>query len=49
MTSLIDEGRAVDIAYLDFSKTFDTVLHKILIEKLLKDGLDKQGGGLKTG
>ncbi|KAJ7412657.1 rna-directed dna polymerase from mobile element jockey-like [Pitangus sulphuratus] len=30
MTGLVDEGRAVDIDYLDWSKAFDTVLHKIL-------------------
>ncbi|GAB0209103.1 mitochondrial enolase superfamily member 1 [Grus japonensis] len=34
MTGLVDEGRAVDIVYLDFSKAFDTVSHKILIDKL---------------
>ncbi|KAK4826654.1 LOW QUALITY PROTEIN: hypothetical protein QYF61_010639 [Mycteria americana] len=34
MTGL-DEGRAVDIVYLDFSKAFDTVCHKILTDELL--------------
>ncbi|GAB0177311.1 mitochondrial enolase superfamily member 1 [Grus japonensis] len=33
---------AVDIVYLDFRKAFDTAFHKILIEKLLKYGLDEQ-------
>lgn len=42
MTSLIDEGRAVDIFYLDFSKAFDDVPCKIHIKKLLKYGLDEQ-------
>jgi len=28
MTGWVDEGRAVDVAYLDFSKAFDTVSHK---------------------
>ncbi|GAB0204001.1 mitochondrial enolase superfamily member 1 [Grus japonensis] len=42
MTGLVDEGTAVDIEYLDFRKAFDTVSHKILIEKLMKYGLDKQ-------
>ncbi|KAK4818869.1 hypothetical protein QYF61_021074 [Mycteria americana] len=41
-TGLVDEGRAVDIVYLDFCKAFDTVSHKILIKKLLKYGLDEQ-------
>jgi len=32
MTSLVDEGRAVDIVYVDFSKAFDMYLYEILIE-----------------
>ncbi|KAK4828295.1 LOW QUALITY PROTEIN: hypothetical protein QYF61_024960 [Mycteria americana] len=42
-TGLVDEGKAVDIFYLD--SAFDTVSHKILreaVEKLLKYGLDEQ-------
>ena len=42
MTGLVDERRAVDIVYLDFSKAFDTVSHKILVEKLVECGLDEQ-------
>ncbi|GAB0203117.1 mitochondrial enolase superfamily member 1 [Grus japonensis] len=41
MTSWVDEGRAVDVVYLDFSKAFDTVSHNILISKLRKRGLDE--------
>jgi len=40
MTGWVDEGRAVDVVYLDFSKAFDTVSHNILIGKLRNCGLD---------
>ena len=36
----MDEDKAVDVVYLDFSKTFDTVPHSILVEKLATHGLD---------
>ena len=40
VTRLVDEGQAVDVVYLDFSKAFDTVPHNILVEKLAAHGLD---------
>ena len=39
MTGLVDEGKAVDVVYLGFSKTFDTVSHSILLEKVAAHGL----------
>ncbi|KAK4821439.1 hypothetical protein QYF61_020022 [Mycteria americana] len=40
VTHLVDEGKAVDVLYLDFSKAFDTISHSILLEKLAARGLD---------
>ncbi|KAK4810729.1 hypothetical protein QYF61_007703 [Mycteria americana] len=39
VTRLVDEGKAVDVIYLDFSKAFDAVSHGILLEKLAAHGL----------
>uniref|UniRef100_A0A803SSL5 Reverse transcriptase domain-containing protein n=1 Tax=Anolis carolinensis TaxID=28377 RepID=A0A803SSL5_ANOCA len=41
VTSWVDTGNAVDVAYLDFSKAFDKVPHNLLANKLVKCGLDK--------
>jgi len=40
VTPLADEGKAVDVVYLDFTKAFDTVPHSILLEKTAACGLD---------
>jgi len=41
VTVWVDEGRAVDVVYLDFSKASDMVSHNILLGKLRKCGLDE--------
>jgi hypothetical protein len=40
VTKDLDEGRNVDVVYLDFSKAFDKVPHKRLIKKLKAHGIE---------
>ncbi|KAK4817511.1 hypothetical protein QYF61_017756 [Mycteria americana] len=41
-THLVDEGKAVGVGYLDFSKAFDIISHSILLEKLTAHSLDRR-------
>ncbi|KAK4826439.1 hypothetical protein QYF61_009136, partial [Mycteria americana] len=41
----VDEGRAVDDVYLDFSKALDSVSYNILIDKWMKCGLSQSPAG----
>ena len=42
VTRLVDEGKAVDVVYLDFHEAFDSIPHSILLEKLAAHALDKE-------
>ena len=37
----MDEGKAVDVVYLEFSKALNAISHSILLEKLAARSLDK--------
>ena len=41
VTHLVNERKAADIVYLDFSKAINVVSHSILLEKLAAHGLDR--------
>lgn len=38
--SLVDEGKAMNVVYLGFSKVLDTVSHSILLQIVAARGLD---------
>ena len=42
MSDWVDEGKAVDIVYLDFKKAFDKVSHRRLLAKVRACGMAGQ-------
>ncbi|KAJ7422682.1 hypothetical protein WISP_36872 [Willisornis vidua] len=41
VTHLADQGKPVDVIFLDFSKVFDTLSHRFLLDKMSSAELDK--------
>ncbi len=39
MTRMMDEGRTVDVIFLDFAKAFDSVNHRFLLAKMNSFGI----------
>ena len=40
VTKQVDEGKAVDVVYMDFSKAFDKVPHGRLLQKIRRYGIE---------
>jgi len=40
VTNQVDEGKAVDVVYMDFSKAFDKVPHGSLLQKMRRHGIE---------
>ncbi len=39
ITGITDQGEPVDVVYLDFSKAFDSVCHRLLVKKMVAMGI----------
>ncbi len=49
ITGMTDQGELVDVVYLDFSKAFDSVCHRLLVKKMVAIGDPPQNNPLRGG